>query len=480
MPAAAVAVVGALWAGSSLPPVIITTLLLLGCGTSLSVGVCRTQSWTKAVCVGNAIVVLACAFLVGAASRAGGEAARRLIVPVPIERATAVTGAVLETHGGAGKQTFIVRLAGAESEWVAGRARGTVRVAYAGAEAAVPGDGIRVDLERGARWTDSQGRFWVRGARWRVAPEHDSAAARLRGRAVAAVNRSIDLVAGTAAPLVSALLVGDGEDVDPRLDMLLVRTGTMHLLALSGMHLAVVALLVRLVVTPVLGRRLASWAAVVAAFLYLGLVGPRSGLVRASIMVGVLTALRRLDRDRPLVEALSLTLLVQLVIQPGSAGTLGFQLSYLSLLGIAVAAAPLSECLIRWLPPGLSSSVSAGASAQLATTPVLLHHFGAWYPAGVIATLVMSPLVLLTMTGGLVAVLLALSGLSAVAYVSRPMLEAVAGLVEGAGWLFSAIPGIHAVRSQTLWVTGSTLIAAGGLLAGLRSVYRRHDGLARH
>ena len=244
------------------------------------------------------------------------------------------------------------------------------------------------------------------------------------------------------------------------------------------MHLAVIALLVRALVRPLAGPRVAGWAAVASAVLYLVIAGPRPGLVRACILVSLVMVLREIDRSRPIIEVLAGAFLIQIIVWPGAAGELGFQLSYLSLLGIAVMAGPLSSQLERFLPPFLAAPLAAGVGASLFTAPVILAAFGVWYPGGILASIVMSPVVLLFLVMGLVATLATAVGVLFIGPVSRPVLELLADAAGGAGWFFAGVPGLRPAGQLIGWQLGLALVAALVFAAGLRHLYRRSHGVA--
>ena len=92
------------------------------------------------------------------------------------------------------------------------------------------------------------------------------------------------LPAGPAA-LVPALLLGDRSVVPLRVEEAFRKSGTIHALALSGMHLAVLCGLFSVGTRRFFGRNTALAITVLVAWAYLFLAGPRPALFRASLMV---------------------------------------------------------------------------------------------------------------------------------------------------------------------------------------------------
>ena len=469
MPAAAAAAAGYLWATSDLPPVFIPVLSLLALGIAGSAAPARRTD------AGVLLLLVCCGLSLGllagrVASHEPGES-----LPIPHGRLVSVEGRVMDARSDGDDQVVLLRLALAGSNWVTGTAEGEMAIRLAGSPALAAGENLLISrIDQDSLWRDRSGRLWARASVvHRRAPGPPSlvaatAAARLSIRGV------INETAGGAGPLLAALLLGDVGAVDPRVDLLFRRSGAVHLLALSGMHLAVIAMLVRAGFRRATGPGPAMVLSLVAAVLYVMLVGPRPGLVRACLLVAFAALGSIADRRRPLLELLAGAFLVQVLIQPAAVSSLGFQLSYLSLLGITVAASPLSEVGRRWLPTAVAGPLAAGTGAQVVTMPLLLGRFGQWYPAGVVATIAMGPLVLLFMSGGLIAVLAAMAGVPSVAAVSVPALETLYRTIAGVAWFFAGAPAV-APRDPNAMVVGGLVLAALTVACGLALEYRRID-----
>lgn len=483
VPSAAAATGGILWAasGGTIPVLLIVLVSASGlalCGYPLAGPRAQRAGGMVALCAG--------AIVLGAGSHAVGASSTRVRLPVAPHEVVRAEGRLVHAGGDADRPVATVRLIWASSEWVDGEAGGELRVLASGAVPLSAGERVTLELEPGgsAVWRDDGGSLWAHatvtaaaagGAPGVGSPPTPrggsgvSAAVRLRGAIAAAVEE----VSGVAAPLVSALLIGEDASFDPRVRLLFRRSGTLHLLALSGMHLAVIALLVRTAAGALVSRRMAAWLAVAAGFAYVGLAGPRPGLVRAALLVLVATGASEVDRPRPLIELLAACFLAQLVVQPGSSGSLAFQLSYLSLLGIAAVAQPFAEAVRPWVPPTVAGPLGAGVGAQLATTPLVLARFGAWYPVGVVASVALGPVVLLVMIVGLAAVAFRLLGFASVGVITRPVLELLYRVVEAGAWFFSGAPSFGPGADAKGWGSAATAVGALAVLAGLSWQARR-------
>ena len=146
------------------------------------------------------------------------------------------------------------------------------------------------------------------------------------------------LVAGLdprAAPLAAALLLGRREGVDPDVNDAFARTGTTHLLAISGLHLQALAVALWLVFR-VLGlpRRGAFALVALATIAYALLVGLMPSVVRSAAMTVTVCLAGMLDRSTRPANLLALAALVTLLVNPAHLFDTGCQLSFLAVAAV--------------------------------------------------------------------------------------------------------------------------------------------------
>ena len=136
------------------------------------------------------------------------------------------------------------------------------------------------------------------------------------------------------AGLLAGILFGTRASLDKSLTDAFVTTGTIHMIALSGQNVSIVAGLVAGTLALFVSRRNASLLTLLVLGLFLGFVGPSPSLVRAVIM-GSLTLLAIVFGKRYWsLLSLALAVTIMLVLRPLWIGDLGFQLSVLATLGI--------------------------------------------------------------------------------------------------------------------------------------------------
>ncbi|HRY53899.1 MAG TPA: ComEC/Rec2 family competence protein [Spirochaetia bacterium] len=251
----------------------------------------------------------------------------------------------------------------------------------------------------------------------------DRARSTLRGAFRSALARA----GGAQAGLLEALLLGSREGLEAEVAGAFKAAGCSHVLALSGQHLSVLALLVVSLLRPLCGPRRARACAAAAAGAFMWLAGPGPSLLRAVLMTCLGALALALDRPQRWLGLLALAFLVALPLDPGSARSLGFLLSYLAVWGLAVLGPRFQHLLSPALPPLLCSAAAASLAAQAATSPLLAFAFGSLQPAGILASMASAPLVTAAMWWGMGA-----GALCAIAPGAAPLASRVSELLGGA------------------------------------------------
>jgi ComEC/Rec2-related protein len=271
------------------------------------------------------------------------------------------------------------------------------------------------------------------------------------------------------AALLSALLLGNRAGV-PEAELELFRSsGSLHVLALSGMHIGILYGLVSLLLAFLADRR---WRLSVAALLvlpYLFLTGASPSLLRAVLMLLAAALGLILDRDSAPLDLLALAGAVILLLQPIAAFELSFQLSFLALLGMLLAGPPLSRLLAPVLPPVVAAPLALSIGAQAATGPLLLASFGIFYPAGALAALALIPLVTAFLWGGLACLALSLLQMRLLPLLAWPM-QAMHKAIVWVLRVFALLPPLRASWRPWYWLAVAAMFA--GLLVAVPRLRR--------
>lgn len=272
---------------------------------------------------------------------------------------------------------------------------------------------------------------------------------RLRRTARAWITARLARLDPGGGSMVPALLLGDRGAL-PRATMEAVRiAGASHVLALSGMHLGVLATILYLGPARFLARRLRGVAIFPLLAGYVWIAGWIPSLVRALILIGVAGFARVRMRSVPVPVLLAQTVVVTGLVAPRIVGNVGFQLSLLSLFGIVLFTPRLVDELSRFLPRAAAAYVSVTTAAMTTTAPLSLGVFGSVYPAGVLLAGVLSILIVVQMWAGIVFLLVA----------TVPFLgSSVVGIVRWNGLLIRRVADLGYFFPSIEYTTGSRTI----------------------
>jgi competence protein ComEC len=146
------------------------------------------------------------------------------------------------------------------------------------------------------------------------------------------------------ATMLTAMLTGDRSYLSRGVRTGFERTGSFHLLVVSGMHLAIFAGLVFFIAKTVrLPRSAATCITILLAFCYALFTGYGQPVQRSFWMITLFLIGRLLWRERSPLNAIAFAALVLLAMNPQALFDAGFQMTLLSVLAIAGVAAPIAE-----------------------------------------------------------------------------------------------------------------------------------------
>jgi competence protein ComEC len=175
--------------------------------------------------------------------------------------------------------------------------------------------------------------------------------------------------------LVSGIVLGGQEELPEGFLDNLRRSGTIHVVVVSGYNIAVVAGFV-MNLAGFIRRRYAILLTFTVILLYTFLTGAEPPTVRAAIMGSIAYLALLLGRFNVSVYVLFLTGSIMLLWDPKLVWNISFQLSFMATLGIITLTKALDKTFIRWLPSPFRENLTTTLSAQLLVTPVVFYHFG--------------------------------------------------------------------------------------------------------
>jgi ComEC/Rec2-related protein len=197
---------------------------------------------------------------------------------------------------------------------------------------------------------------------------------------------------GDSGGFLLALFSANRDYLDADISAQFKRTGLSHILALSGMHLSLLALVSIQAGKRIGGKRFSIRLSLVAIVFFVWFAGVSPSLNRALIMALFMILMKRLGYEPTLESVLALAAFFQMMASPSDAASLAFMLSYGALWGIALFGNALLASVparFRLFPAG---DLCASVGAQLMTTPVIALSIGTVAPVGIIASCIVGPL----------------------------------------------------------------------------------------
>jgi len=194
-----------------------------------------------------------------------------------------------------------------------------------------------------------------------------------------------------------------------------MEAGTMHVFAISGLHIALIAgALVAVLRAIRLPRTLCGLLIIPFLWLYVAATGWQPSAVRSALMMSAVAGTWMLNRPADLINSLALSALAILMLEPGQLLQAGFQLSFGVVMGLALLVPALEPRLLRllrfnadpYLPDPLrpawkrafdtpirwlAASLATGGAAFLSSLPFTVHTFHLFSPIALLANLVVVP-----------------------------------------------------------------------------------------
>ncbi|MEM8947653.1 MAG: ComEC/Rec2 family competence protein, partial [Planctomycetota bacterium] len=221
--------------------------------------------------------------------------------------------------------------------------------------------------------------------------------------------------------LAQAILLGARERLDSNTYTAFIRTGTIHLLVVSGLHVGLLALAIwAIVCSGALPRQTGLIVTAVLVIGYAFVAGARPPVVRACVIVVLTLMSYALGRRISPVNLLSAAILAVLVINPTELFRSGTQLSFLCVATLAAYGMifqrqrtidpltrlirdtqPTYRKLLRWIAGNFKHTALASLAIWLATAPLIAYHFHITSPVSILVTPLIWPLVAIALITGL-------------------------------------------------------------------------------
>lgn len=288
--------------------------------------------------------------------------------------------------------------------------------------------------------------------------------------------------------LITGIVLGLRDDTPDEVEEQFQQTGTIHLFAVAGLHVGMVAYLLWIIATVLrIPRRVAICLIVPGLFFYAAITGLNTASLRAATMAAVILGGAFLERRVFSLNSLAAAAVFILCYDTQQLFSMGFQLSFAVVSTIILVADRAFVVLVKWLAPdpflprsllsamqrlgqwmwrGIARGMSVSFAAWLGSVPLILPYFYLVTPVSLIANVVVVPIAFFVMAIGLMSLLVSPIA-SWLALVFNNANWSLASVILAAVHLFARLPAGHFYFGRPHLPTGAAVeITALDLGAG--------------
>ena len=262
--------------------------------------------------------------------------------------------------------------------------------------------------------------------------------------------------------IIAAVTLGERNAVSRELKESYRVSGASHLFALSGLHLSIIFALLSVFLPTKMFPKGSAVVQILLLWTYVLLVGIYPSLLRAAVMFTCYCLCRLVSRESHNIDVLILTAFILLVFNPQWLFDVGFQMSFMAMVGIFLLTPPM----MKWMKTPVLSYVYGifvvSFAASLGTFPLIAHYFGRVSCYGLLTNLIASPCIALLLFCAFLMLLSAalqpyIAFLSIVTHALSYILKNVVGFMNGAIHSIASLPGssvsgVHISFAQVILV----------------------------
>ena len=216
-------------------------------------------------------------------------------------------------------------------------------------------------------------------------------------------------------PIVSALVLGYKDELSNHTKHSFSSTGAMHVLAVSGLHVGIIYFILKSIITlfTFYQRNLVfrNILLLIGIWIYALITGMSPSVLRACTMLSFLIIAEVFNRNTNVYNVLSASAILLLIINPYLIMQVGFQLSYLAVLGILYIQPKMEKIWAPkyWLIQKIWTITTVSIAAQISTFPLGLLYFHQFPNYFLISNLVVIPAAFLILSLGILIIVLSFS-----------------------------------------------------------------------
>lgn len=200
-----------------------------------------------------------------------------------------------------------------------------------------------------------------------------------------------------SAGILNALILGDRQDLPRYLLDILMNLGTIHIIAISGFNVGIVAFIILLILKIIkIPRKPRYIFTILLLIVYCILTGASPPVVRATVMAAIFLCAYFFERKADIYNSLPLATLIILGVNPWQIFEISFQLSFLSVISIVWLTPKIKSVFpekldkIPWLR-FLILTFSVSSAAWLGLLPLIAYYFKTFTTITVLANMIIVP-----------------------------------------------------------------------------------------
>lgn len=200
-----------------------------------------------------------------------------------------------------------------------------------------------------------------------------------------------------SAGILNALILGDRQDLSQSFLDILMKLGTIHIIAISGFNVGIVAFIILLILKIIkIPRKPRYLIAMLLLIVYCILTGSSAPVVRATVMATILFCAFFFERETDICNSLAIATLIILAVNPWQLFEISFQLSFLSVVSIVWLSPKIKAIFpkeideIKWLR-FLILTFSVSSAAWIGLMPLIAYYFKTFTTITVLANMIIVP-----------------------------------------------------------------------------------------
>ncbi|MBU1118998.1 ComEC family competence protein [Patescibacteria group bacterium] len=267
------------------------------------------------------------------------------------------------------------------------------------------------------------------------------------------------------ASFLAGLLIGERRSIPDEVLDAFNKTGTTHIIAISGYNITLISSIILSMLKGRVSRRMSTLIIIASLTVFVLITGASASVVRAAVMGSIVLISKMSGRLSDVKNVLALSAVLMLIQNPFVLTyDIGFQLSYVSTIGLVYFAKPC-ERLCFFVPKkgGLREALALTLASQIATLPIVILNFKRISLIAPLANLLIAPFIPLGMATGFFAVVIGFLSTdvgmvaSWVSYLILHTIVAIIMYLSKLSYIVIDIQKSHVPLSVMIWSLGLTL-----------------------